>query len=166
MRVKMMPQPTSLDVVPGSAGEVSGRQRWVTVAKPDDLLEMLAPFDEVLKTLNFDPSPGMPARLSEQYALAGGVLGLTTCGFALARGLRDRDELGIGLAATTAALIGLGFMEHALAHVHLGLPTALRVARDTVQAIQDNRMATMSEATRPVVPFGIWSSPRPARGGG
>ena len=107
----------------------------------------------------------MPARLSEQYALAGGVLGLTTSGFALARGLRDRDELGIGLAAATAALTGLGFMEHALAHVHPGLPTALRVARDAVQAIQDNRMATMSEAARPVVPFGIWSSPRPARGG-
>jgi hypothetical protein len=152
MRVNVMPQPTALEVVASAATDVQVRPAWVPAPRPNVFLEGFAPIGEVLKTVSLD-SP------------ADGVLGLTISGFALARGLRDHDNVGVGLAVTSVALTGLGFIEHTLAHIHPALPGAVHFARDAAQALQDSRMTSISETARPFALSGVGSPHAPTRGG-
>ncbi|HLZ84643.1 MAG TPA: hypothetical protein VKQ54_13840 [Caulobacteraceae bacterium] len=147
-----MPQPTALEVVASAATDDPVRPTWVPAPRPNDFLEGFAPIGEVLKTLNLD-SP------------ADGLLGLTISGVALARGVRDHDNVGVGLAAASVALTGLGFIQHTLAHIHPALPGAVHFAREAAQALQDSRMASISETARSFALSGIGSPYGPARGG-
>jgi hypothetical protein len=141
MKVDMTLLHTPLVVAPSADRDVQVRSTWVPTVQPNDFLEQYRPIDEALKTVS----------LSGQ---ADAVLGLTTSGFALARGLRDHDNVSVGLAVTRVALSGLGFVEPTLAHINPLLPVAISILKDAAQALQDSRVSSISR-TPPFAMAGV-----------